>query len=114
MTTSYPLRTVTMELAAQLEARNAELLLEWVPREANAEADRLADGVASGFSPELRVKASLSQIRWLALPGLLEAGATFQRGAAKMRSRAGKVNAKGHGGAGARARRKALRERDPW
>ena len=103
-----------MELAAQLEARNAELFLEWVPREANAEADRLADGVASGFSPDLRVNASLSQIRWLVLPGLLAAGATFQREAARMKARAGKVGAKAHGGAGARARRKALRVRDPW
>ena len=89
LTTSYPLCTVSMELATQLEARNAQLFLEWVPREANAEADRLADGVVKGFSPELRVKASLSQIRSLVLPGLLDAGATFLRKAAKMSSRAG-------------------------
>ena len=42
-----------MGLAAQLEHRGCELSLEWVPREVNREADRLADGDTSGFSPEL-------------------------------------------------------------
>ena len=39
LTTSFPQCAVAMELSAQLEAQGAELLLEWVPRHVNAEAD---------------------------------------------------------------------------
>ena len=49
MSTKFPLCVVSMELAAQLEARGAELLLGWIPREVNAEADRLAHGDTRGF-----------------------------------------------------------------
>ena len=66
-----------MELAAQLEARQADLELEWVPREANAEADRLADGVAHGFDEAHRVGCDLGSLPWLVLPDLLAAGAVF-------------------------------------
>ena len=65
---------VAMEMAAQLERRGAELALEWIPREKNAEADRLADGDATGFSPEMCVGRDLGQVRWLVLDSLLRAG----------------------------------------
>ena len=65
LTTSFPLCTMCMELAAQLESRGAELNLEWIPRATNAEADRLADGDSRGFSPSLRVKATMADVKWL-------------------------------------------------
>ena len=74
MSTKYPLCVVSMELAAQLEARGAELLLDWIPREVNAEADQLANGDTRGFDPALRVHAEVHQIRWLVLDRLMKAG----------------------------------------
>ena len=110
LTTCYPLCVVVMELEAQLEARNAEMFLEWIPRESNAKADRLADGVTTGFSPELRMKANLKNVRWLVLQKLLDAGATFQREAARIKSRTRRGGARARSGAGLQARGKALRE----
>ena len=111
MSTSFPLCAVAMELSAQLEARGAELFLEWVPRGHNQEADRLADGRCEGFAPGLRVHADLRKIRWLVLNELLEAGAAFYRQAQDRKRRRGETN----GGGTARPRKKlALRVREPW
>ena len=113
LTTAPPLCAVAMELAAQLEARNAELLLEWVPREQNAEADMLADGRSAGFSENDRVQASLKQIRWLVLDRLLEAGAAFHREAERFKQRVpgGTVKRRGRLGLGGAKR---LKDREPW
>ena len=113
MSTTFPLCVFSVELAAQLEARGAELLLDWIPREVNSEADRLAECDTRGFDPELRVHADVRQLKWLVLNRLMEAGAAFHRLSA------------GHLGKGSRGmvqkqaahhvkRRKALREREPW
>ena len=112
LTTSYPLCTVAMELAAQLEQRGAELFLDWVPRDQNREADRLADGAFEGFSEELRVKMELHQIRWLVLPDLLRAGEHFFR----TRRRPGGLKRKPPVATGTAAKRRkpGLKEREPW
>ena len=62
LTTAFPLCAVAMELSAQLEARGAGLFFEWIPRDANREADGLADGRWSAFSESLRVHADLRRI----------------------------------------------------
>ena len=111
ISTKFPLCCVAMELAARLEARQADLELEWVPRAANAEADRLADGVAHGFDEAHRVGCDLGSLPWLVLPDLLAAGAVFYA------SRTGPVEACGKAGGAAASRRLAgdrLREREPW
>ena len=77
ISSTFPLCCVAMELAAQQEARGLELGLEWAPRDRNAEADALADGRTDGFNPDLRVGGKLSDIKWLVLPGLLQAGEAF-------------------------------------
>ena len=91
----------------------AELNLEWVPRGSNAEADRLADGRFDGFSPDLRVHADLSSVKWLVLPALLESGEKFY---ASMRGKTKKPA--GHPGqraaGGLRPKRLKLKARDPW
>ena len=111
MTTAYPLCVVAMEMAAQLEHRGIELFLEWAPREQNREADCLADGDFTGFSGHLRVQASLEEIRWVVLPGLLRAGAKFYE-EAKRRT----CQERGRAGAAVGRQRKGerLREREPW
>ena len=112
LTTAFPLCAVAMELAAQL-ARNAELLLEWVPREQNAEADMLADGRSAGFSDNYRVQASLKQIRWLVLDRLLDAGAAFHREAEKIKHRVPGCTGKRRGRLGLGGA-KRLKDREHW
>ena len=112
MTTSFPLCCVVMELAAQLEHRDAEMSLEWAPRGENREADALADGRTEGFSPELRVGLDFSKISWLVLPGLMAAGMQFH-GAFK-RSGASSPEVGGASAAGSRRKRGRLRDKEPW
>ena len=102
-----------MELAAQLEARGAELLLDWIPREVNSEADRLADGDTRGFDPALRVHGEMRQIKWLVLDRLMKAGAAFHRESVRHAGNgaSGLVHGKRQRPA---TRKKALREREPW
>ena len=103
-----PLCAVAIELVAQLEARGAELSLDWIPRDANREADALADG--EGFDPALRVSTDLRDVRWLVLNDLLDAGARFFREAA---ASSGSAKPSGGGGRFAGRKRKKLKERDP-
>ena len=114
MTTSFPLCCVVMELAAQLEARDAELILEWAPRDLNAEADALADGRADGFDPALRAEARMEDLPWMLLPALVKAGADFHRNQKELqRAERGPAET----GQRTSKRQKAgpkLRDRDPW
>ena len=112
MTTSFPLCCVAMELAAQLEHRDAELCLEWTPREENREADALADGRTEGFSPALRAGQDFTDIGWLVLPDLMAAGLQFH-GAVK-RPVAGSAAPGSDAAAGKRRRESRLRDREPW
>ena len=112
LTTSYPLCTMAMELAAQLEARGAELHLEWIPRAMNKEADALADGRTEGFDPCRRVSADVRSIEWLVLDRLLASGEAFHRDANIIRERRkNKTRVAETGGGG---KRQKLREREPW
>lgn len=45
LTTKWPLDVFVSELATQLEVRNLLLQLSWVPRDQNAEADAITNGV---------------------------------------------------------------------
>ena len=111
LTTAFPLCAVGMELSAQLEARGAELFLDWVPRGENKEADRLADGDWTGFDPSLRVHANLEQVRWLVLDDLLASGRKFYEGAA----RTSVADKRASIARSSFKRKKAkLRETDPW
>ena len=112
MTTTFPLYAMAMELPAQLEKRGAELFLDWIPWDANKEADRLADGDTRGFSQERRVQASVRQINWLVLNELLEAGGRFY-GQARSEAKALK-RARGLAGSSSGKKRQRLRDRDPW
>ena len=101
-----------MELSAQLEARGAELLLDWIPREVNAEADRLADGDSRGFNPELRVHAEMRHVRWLVLGRLMQTGIAFHNEARRRLTKRGRGSSDKQATRFAK-RRLALREREP-
>ena len=111
LNTSFPLCTVAMELPAQLEARGAELFLSWIPRKANREAGRLADGRWEGFDEKLRVHTNLSEVNWLDLNDLLKAGQAFYAEGRRADGGEKQARAVERGVAG---KRRKLREREPW
>ena len=113
MSTKFPVCVVAMELSAQLEARGAELLLDWIPREVNAEADRLADGDSRGFDPELRVHADMRHIRWLVRGRLMKTGIAFHNDAKRHLMKRGRITTEKQATFFAK-RRLALRGREPW
>ncbi len=73
----FPLCAVLMEIASRSELLRLRLSLDWVPRDLNAEADRLAGGDLSGFSPSLRHHVDWKRINWLVLDWAMDLGATF-------------------------------------
>ncbi len=111
MTTKFPLLIVIMEIAIQSEARNLILDLEWVPRDANEEADALSRGVTTGFNPEHRVHLDVKNLPLHVMEPMMRQGQEFQimkqqRRAAEHRQSTPKPRA-------ARAGNR-LRDRDPW
>ena len=48
--------------------------MEWSPREANREADALANGNFSLFTPELRIPVSSQRLQWTVLHQALDHG----------------------------------------
>ena len=103
-TTSFRLCVIAMEAAAQMEALRLDLTLQWIPRDANEEADALSNLRFEGFSPEQRLEASLDRLPLMVLPLLLEDALAFHAVPRKTRPpwrRAGRA-------------RKRLRETDPW
>ena len=82
------------------------MLLEWIPRDANAEADALADGDYTGFNPSRRQGTDLDGIAWKVLPGLMSEGQKYyDQGVGRGRPAAAPARLKGQ---------KRLREREPW
>ena len=54
LTTKWPASLILAELAACLVKLNAEVHVEWRPREDNTWADALSKGDFTGFDPEKR------------------------------------------------------------
>ena len=76
-TSSFPLCLLAMEASAQMEARGVTLELNWVPREANEEADALSNFVFGGFRDENRVAMDMTNLPFLVMPELLESSSVF-------------------------------------
>ena len=100
-----------MELAALLEDRGLHLDLAWIPRGANVDADRLADGDYGDFSPDLRVGADLADVPFLVLTDLLREGLHWHETLLKRRVAEGPHQPLARPGA---PKRPKLREREPW
>ena len=83
-------------------------LLEWTPRDHNAEADALADGRVDGFNPAHRIGGRAGDLPWRVLPDLLRTGEAFYA-ASKKRPRPAAEPVKGRRLAGDR-----LKDREPW
>ena len=75
MTTRYPASAVLMEMSVSMKRHRLKANVEWAPREANKEADELANGDVHQFSPALEVKIRAEELDWYILPKALEIGA---------------------------------------
>ena len=74
MTTKFPACAVLMELPAHVKRMSMKVVVEWTPRTGNREADSLANGEHSRFSPQNRVDVDLAQMQWNMLPDVLSQG----------------------------------------
>ena len=113
MTTSYPLNLLAMEAAAQMEDRGIELILNWVPRELNEEADDLSNLRFGSFHKDRRIPVDVGSLPLKVLPRLVECSMAFEREAADLRAQR-MLNAperKRPRGLGFSDR---LKVRDPW
>ena len=74
MSTKFPWNAILMEVAATLHSPQADLSLEWIPREQNIEADELSNGIQRRFSPENEMKIKTGELRFILLDELLDTG----------------------------------------
>ncbi|CAE7206607.1 unnamed protein product [Symbiodinium sp. CCMP2592] len=71
LTTKVPVMFVLMEYAHRCDLAGVRCLLNWRPRDANQEADRITKNDFSDFCPGLRVTVSWSELNFSVLPSLL-------------------------------------------
>ena len=116
MTSKFPSVVILAELAEQLRQRQAELGLQWVPRDQNEEADDLTNQEFRRFRGDRRIHINLKEIRWLVMDSLMRSAESIYqevKGARELR----RVEAPGLVGGGRRGRRRPeerLRAREPW
>ncbi|CAE8725125.1 unnamed protein product [Polarella glacialis] len=79
MTSKYPLNVILIEVAEQLEAANAFMNLEWVPREQNVEADALTNEEFAGFDLSKRIEVNFESLPLLVLPSLMASAEELYR-----------------------------------
>ena len=63
-----------MELAAEMKKGSVKAQVEWTPREFNREADALANGDSSQFSPGLELRVEPHTLKWHVLDRALAMG----------------------------------------
>ena len=72
MTSKFPLVVILTELASQLQAKNLELDLEWIPRNQNEEADAITNGKTEIFDRRRKVEVEVSALPFLVLPHMVQ------------------------------------------
>ena len=111
MSSKYPLSALLMEFGEQLRRSGVRPDVRWAPREANREADRLANGDSSGFNPALRLRVLPPVGGWILLDEALVLGETAENEKKKFLAEAGSRRQ-------VRGKRKRpedrLRLKDPW
>eukprot|EP00435_Cladocopium_sp_Y103_P068305 s1179_g31.t1 len=71
MSTAFPASVILMELALQLQEKQLELDLQWIPREQNVEADALTNEDFTGFSKDKRVEVDFQNLDFKVLHVLM-------------------------------------------
>ena len=112
LTTRYPLGVVLMELAHQMKLRRMVLRARWLPRDENQEADDLTNYEYRHFDPAKRIPVDLSKLGFDLMDSLLRHGDEYM--ADLERERASEKRKAATRGAMRGAKRKPLRETDPW
>ena len=118
-----------MELAHQMQLRQAVLRASWLPRLQNEEADALTNLDFRHFAPEKRVHVELADLQFRVLDELMKTGLEYHDEVTEIRAeqkrlreaapppvQATQVPARA-GWTAARKRKKAgdtLRDREPW
>jgi len=74
MTTRFPLSAILMELSEQMRVHGQRAEVNWSPREANKEADHLANGDFALFDEALRIPTTAESLRWFILDDALREG----------------------------------------
>ena len=114
MSSKFPLVVVLTEMAAQLRDRRAELHLEWVPRNQNEEADALTNGRFEAFREEHRIQVDIRKLGFKVLDEMIQVADQLY---SEVKARKEIVITPGDQQASerpAKARRKSLKEREPW
>ena len=87
MSTRFPMNVLLMEISEQLEERRSWLRVEWAPREQNVHADVLTNTVLAGFNARLRIGIEPSDVAWVVLPEMVEAGGGLAEELAEKKAR---------------------------
>jgi len=74
LTTKFPLACFLMELALQLQRREADLELFWLPHLQNEEADALTNQCYTAFDPAKRCRFDVAKFEGIVLSQVLAAG----------------------------------------
>ena len=89
MSSKYPNSALLMEFGEQLRHSGVRPDVSLPPREANHEADRLANGDSSGFSPAFRLRVLPLVGGWYTLDAALVLGETAGNEKKKYQAEAG-------------------------
>jgi hypothetical protein len=119
MTSAFPLNVVLMETSAQLERRSLSLMLDWVPREKNQEADDLTNFKFGEFAAENRITVRFEELEFLVLREMMVVGEGLYQEVAELRGAAKRERAENPLAGCRRGRKKKkkkapLRVSDPW
>ena len=111
MSSKYPLLALLTEFGEQLRQSGFRPDVRWAPREANREADRLANGDGTGFEPALRLRVQPPLGGCFILDDALALGAEAEDEKQRYRAESGwNRQVKGKG----KKPEDRLRLKDPW
>ena len=100
-----------MELALQLQSRDMDLELYWIPRLQNEEADALTNQCYAAFDPAKRCRFDIAGFKGLVLDKMLAAGLELYEG---LKSAEWLKKACRHEKPPKQRRADELKVRDPW
>ena len=75
MSSKHPLSALLVEFSGSCDIQGVRPDVRWAPREANCEADRLANGDSALFDPSLRLRVLSPVGGWFSLDDALALGA---------------------------------------
>ena len=112
LTTRYPLGVVLMELAHQMKLRRMVLRARWLPRDENQEADDLTNYEYRHFDQAKRIPVDISKLGFDLMSSLFQHGDDYL--ADLERERESEKRKAADRGSKREAKRRPLRESDPW